>query len=448
MCLCESQVFGFNAIFWVLTFIKFITVWKGGETMHQKQKFVYVGVDTHKLTHTAVIINCWGDKLGEITIDNKPSAFNSLLVEVKKHAKRKKAVYGLEDCGGVGRALAVFLLGEKKIVKEVDSSLANVERQALPTYHKDDSFDALCVARVLLSRLDELRNANPQDLYWTVNQLVQRREALVKSSSALKSQLHVQLAYNYPSYNKFFSEIDGKTALAFWEKYPSALKLKDATLEELSQLLIKNSHNYYTVKKAEQIISIVDNDGVIEVPEYQYIRDFLVESMVKEIKFKEEEISRVEAQVKAIVDKMGYKLHTMNGIDIVTAAKLIGEIGDIERFPTPAKLAKYAGVAPITYSSGQKDKQLKSQQGNRNLYGIFHLLAVHQILQDRNTKNPRNPVFREYYEKKMSEGKTSGQAIVCISRRLVNIIWGMMKNKSEYKLPENISKNLSNKKDE
>lgn len=48
----------------------------------------------------------------------------------------------------------------------------------------------------------------------------------------------------------------------------------------------------------------------------------------------------------------------------------------------------------------------------------------------------------------MSEGKTSGQAIVCISRRLVNIIWGMMKNKSEYKLPENISKNLSNKKDE
>lgn len=78
----------------------------------------------------------------------------------------------------------------------------------------------------------------------------------------------------------------------------------------------------------------------------------------------------------------------------------------------------------------------KNQQGNRILYGIFHLLAVHQILQDRNTKNPRNPVFREYYEKKMSEGKTSGQAIICIARRLVNIIWGMMKNKSEYKLPD------------
>ncbi len=67
---------------------------------------------------------------------------------------------------------------------------------------------------------------------------------------------------------------------------------------------------------------------------------------------------------------------------------------------------------------------------------IFHLLAVQQTLQERNTKTPRNPVFREYYEKKKSEGKTSGQAIICIARRLVNIIWGMMKNKSEYKMPE------------
>ncbi|MBN2572389.1 MAG: IS110 family transposase [Ignavibacteriales bacterium] len=123
---------------------------------------------------------------------------------------------------------------------------------------------------------------------------------------------------------------------------------------------VANSHNYYTVKKAVQIIETAENDNVREVPEYQYIRDFLVESMVKEIKFKDEELTRIEVEIKLIVDKMGYKLHTMTGIDLVTAAKLIGEIGDIERFPTPAKLAKYAGVAPITYSSGQKDKQLKA----------------------------------------------------------------------------------------
>lgn len=39
-------------------------------------------------------------------------------------------------------------------------------------------------------------------------------------------------------------------------------------------------------------------------------------------------------------------------------------------------VSKYSGVAPITYSSGQKVKQLENRQGNRTLYGIFHLLAI------------------------------------------------------------------------
>ena len=396
-----------------------------------------VGVDTHKLTHTAVIINCWGEKLGEITIENKPSAFPLLLEEVNKHTKtNKKAIYGLEDCGGVGRALAVFLLQNKKEVKEVDSSLANIERQAMPIYHKDDSFDAFCVARVMLTRLESLRNANPHDLYWTINQLVERRSTLVETSTALKNQLHVQLAHNYPSYDKFFSEIDGKTALAFWEKYPSPSKLKTATLEELSDFLCEESHYSLTPERANEIKYRVEKDGDTELKDYQYIREFLVESIVREIKFINTEVAKVEKEINSIVNKLDYKLHTMNGINSVIAAKLIAEIGDVERFPTPAKLARHAGVAPITYSSGQKDKQLKSRQGNRELYGIFHLLAVQQILKNRNTNTPRNPVFYEYHKKKISEGKTSGQAVVCIARRLVNIIWGMMKNKTEYQQPE------------
>ena len=56
-----------------------------------------------------------------------------------------------------------------------------------------------------------------------------------------------------------------------------------------------------------------------------------------------------------------------------------------------------------------------------------------------NTVGPRkrivNPFFYEYYIKKISEGKTKKQALKCIERRLVNIIWGMMKHKSEYVNP-------------
>jgi hypothetical protein len=53
----------------------------------------------------------------------------------------------------------------------------------------------------------------------------------------------------------------------------------------------------------------------------------------------------------------------------------------------------------------------------------------------KGSKLPRNPVFLEYYLRKISEGKTKVQALVCVMRRLANIIYGMMKNKQEYKMP-------------
>lgn len=50
---------------------------------HEKLKYLYVGIDIHKEIHVAVIIDCWNDKLGEITFENKPSAFPEFVKMVK-----------------------------------------------------------------------------------------------------------------------------------------------------------------------------------------------------------------------------------------------------------------------------------------------------------------------------------------------------------------------------
>jgi len=58
-----------------------------------------------------------------------------------------------------------------------------------------------------------------------------------------------------------------------------------------------------------------------------------------------------------------------------------------------------------------------------------------------NTKGQaRNPLLRAYFESKVSEGKTKIQALLCIMRRLVNIIYSMMKNKTAYRMPEIVVK--------
>ncbi|WP_345787847.1 transposase [Desulfitobacterium dehalogenans] len=106
---------------------------------------------------------------------------------------------------------------------------------------------------------------------------------------------------------------------------------------------------------------------------------------------------------------------------------MIAEIGDIRRFANVDKLARYAGIAPIKYSSAGKGKEQSSKQGNRELHGLFYFLAVSMVTVPK-TGKPNQPIFYSYYQRKISEGKTKPQALVCIMRRLVNIVYGMMKN--------------------
>ena len=402
---------------------------------HPKTRRIYIGVDTHKGTHTAVIINCYNEKLGEITFLNKPSAFPELLVEVKKHTKKGiGTAYGLEDTGSAGRALAAFLIENKKTVKKVNSNLTFNERKKLPIMHKTDSFDAECIAKVLLDNVHSLPDADLHDIYWTLGMLVGRRTAIVKSSVALKQQLHSYIVQHYPSYKSFFSVFDCKAGLEFWERYPSPSALQGVSVAELGAFLSKPSSDFFNEEKAGQILELVEKDGDTKT-EFQESRDFLVTTCVRQVKQNNQEIDRIEGEMKKLMSQMGYRLETFIGIDLVTAAGFIAEIGDIDRFANAGKLAKYAGICPVTYSSGQSDKRFKNKQGNRVLYHLFHSLAARNINKGRNKNKPVNDIFYEYYEKKISEGKTEHQAIICVMRRLVNIVYGLMKHKGEYVHP-------------
>ncbi|MGU3459177.1 IS110 family transposase [Bacillus sp. D48C] len=403
--------------------------------MHNRQNYLYVGVDLHKEHHTAVIINCWQEKLGEIQFENKPSAFSKFLLEVETYVSDGlSVVFGLEDVGGYGRALAKYLVDHEQVVKEVNPALSFLERKSQVMIQKNDSWDAECIARILINKLNQLPDAKPNDLFWSIQQLVSRRNALVKAQSALKNQLHIQLNHHYPSYKKFFSELDGKTALAFWQQYPSPSCLEGANIKQLTAFLLDVSNNTCSVKKASEILKLVKEDGQT-MKEYQETRDFLVRSIVRDIEFKKKEMKYIERELNQLVKLLDYQLETMPGIELVTASALIAEIGDVRRFSNANKLARFAGIAPVYFGSGGKGKTHKSKQGNRALHALFYNLAVQQVQVAKGSKMPRNPVFHAYYQKKLKEGKTKGQALVCIMRRLVNIVYGMMKYKTAYELP-------------
>jgi len=95
------------------------------------------------------------------------------------------------------------------------------------------------------------------------------------------------------------------------------------------------------------------------------------------------------------------------------------------------------GLAPVQFSSAGKGKDQRCRNGNRALNAIFHFLAIQMVAVSASGK-ARHPVFREYFEQKVKEGKNKPQALVCVARRLVRIIYGMMKTRTEYRLYEKV----------
>ena len=400
-----------------------------------KEDFIYVGIDLHKETHTAVVIDCYNNKLGEITFANRPADFPKLLAKVKKcNTDGKEVVYGLENAYGYGRALAVWLIDKGYLVKDVNTAISH--RQAKrrgAMYRKSDSDDAEAIALATLNMLDKLPDACPNDGYWSLSQLVHRRDNIMKQRTRLVNQLHEQLHTAYPSYKSFFNDISRPTAMYFWEHYPSRKYLKGKSVEDLREELIPVSHNKCSTKTCETILDAVASDKV-KKDDYQDARDMVTLSIVSDIQHYDKQLAEVDKMLEQMYQMFHCTLTTIPGVNVITAVKILAEIGDIKRFGNANKLAQFAGIAPLHLSSSGKGKEVATKQGNRRLQAIVYFLAI-QMVQVSSKGTPRNPVVRAYYEKRKSEGKTSQQALICISRRLISIIYGMLKNGTEYRMP-------------
>ena len=394
--------------------------------MHPKMQYTYVGIDSHKHSHTAVFLDCFFEKLGEITFENLPSKFGAFLAKAEKlKVNGTTLLFGLEDVSMYGRLLAIFFRDNNQRMKHVNALLVAKERKNQNATLKTDAIDAECAARVLLSKLNDLPDAQPDDKYWILQSLVTRREFIVKNNISLKNHLHSLITQHYPNYRHWFPNISTQASLAFLMRYPSPSTLEGVTVEDLA-VFIRKATSYRVgagLKPPERAQRILDTLQDTTVP-FQEIRNRSVQSTLRQIDVNTQEIKQLELDIAGFMENFECTLTSISGIDTVSAAQLLTLIGDIRRFPTAAKLARYAGIAPVTYASGQSDKQFADSRGNRALNATIYLLAVRLISSAYN--RIFNTFIHDYYHKKLSEGKTKRQALKCVQRRLVNIIWRML----------------------
>jgi transposase len=135
------------------------------------------------------------------------------------------------------------------------------------------------------------------------------------------------------------------------------------------------------------------------------------------------EVDGCERELRALGADHRYvpQLLTLPGLGWVLAYTIAAEIGEIARFPSPAKLAGYSGLCPRVYQSGASDRRGPlSKQGPK--YPRWALVEA-------STHARTHPLYRERYERTRTRlGRQRGPRVaqVDLARRLAEAIWHML----------------------
>jgi transposase len=342
---------------------------------------ITIGIDPHKRTHTAVAVSGVGQLLSEITINADEAGQEELLAWAHGLDGTEEIRYALEDCRHVNGRLERFLLAAGVQVLRVPPKLMSGARQSARTRGKSDAIDALAVARAALREEGKLHAANHDPQARELKLLVDHREGLVRERTVLASRLRWRLHDLEP------------------ELEPAARSLDQAsTRRGLSQRLARREQS----------------------AQVRICRDLL--ARIGDLTKRER---RLAAEIGELVAEYSPELLQVPGIARLTAGKLIGEIAGI-RFKTEAALAHFAGCAPIPASSGNRQRRRFDRHGNRQLNAALYRIAL--------TQARIHPGARAYLAKKRAEGKSGAEALRCLKRLLVRVVWTTLRASSEQRV--------------
>lgn len=387
---------------------------------------VWVGIDVGKRFHHACAVDQSGKIVFSRKVANGQAAIEQLIARTT--AKAAEVVWAVDMTSGPAGLLIALLRATGQPVLYVPGRLVNRMAGAFAGEGKTDAKDSRTIAETARLRGDLTPVPDPDEVVTDLQVLTARREDLMADWVRGVNRIRELLASIFPALERAF-DYSTRSALVLLTGFQTPDGIREADAAGLSAYLAE--HGAW----APGIPSMVDKalaaaaEQTVALPG-EAVTAPLIARLARQLLDSDREIKDLDKQ---LADRFaGHPdagpITSLDGFGPILGAQLLaGTGGDLQTaFRSPGHLAAYAGLAPVPRDSGRIRGNLhRPKRYHRGLRRVFYLAALSAI------KRPDSP-SRTFYLRKRSEGKRHTQALIALARRLVDVIWALLRDRREF----------------
>jgi transposase len=393
------------------------------------------GIDIGSEQHHVIIINDEEKILYDRKVAHKISEFRKAIDEFREIEAREemRISFAIEGKNGYGSPFDRILIERGFTLYNVDNLKLRKFRDVFGAEWRNDRRDAKMLAKMVKIR-DQVE-ADRDKVFIEVEKspLVNERlkiisrhqQSLINVKVSIESRLRKRLLEICPDILEF-GDTGSKKLLRVLIKYPDLRRYKRLTMGGLVKIR--------SIGKKQASLML---EGLRKIDYYEELADIyrtIILSNARRILELKEEIEMIDRHLEEIGEESREvkRLKSVPGVGTKLASRLVGEIGDINRFENEGQVAIYCGVACVDDDSGKSKKTKAVYKANKICKATMIDIAGCTIRYVSESK--------AYYEKKRGEGKKHNHALRCLARQLIKVIFKMLKEDRDYDVKERIKK--------
>jgi transposase len=338
----------------------------------------------------------------------------------------EEIIVGFESTGPYMEPLAQFLKSRKGVRLVQVNPMHSKRLKELPGNSplKTDRKDPKVIADII-----ELGHALtvviPEGPAAELRRLTQGRERTIESRTRLFNQLQCLLASIFPEFLQVMNDVKTASAQHLLRNYPMPQDIVALGESSLAALLRKVSRGKLREDRARALFEAAhESVGIREGRDSMLLEIRLIlETTASYDRF----IEGLETEMLRHLKQIPYShlILSLKGIGPVTAAGLIGEVGDFTKFGTIGEVMKLAGLDLYEVSSGKHRGKLRiSKRGRPRIRKLLYLAALSTVR--------KGGAMHEWYQRALGRGMIKTKALVAVSRKLLGIIFALVRSHSVY----------------